>query len=968
MNQHHAVADIVRRGATSLCSLFAFAAPKVHAADRTEGTARAFQWLATCAWLLYTAASNAGVLVLTQHNDPQRTGANLAETVLTPAKVASPDFIQQGSYPVRGQVFAQPLYASGVNVVGQGERNIVFFATAGNMLYAYDADRTGEQAILWSFDAGSGITANAAQLYPGRGADISPEVGIMGTPVIDLAHSTIYFVAMTQPVRGREEFFHTLHAVNITNGQERGSIRITGTIDGGGVFNSARQNQRAALALMGDRVFVAWAGFGDISPYDGLVMSYGTIDSGGGLLKHEQFQVARFDPVLGSRHKSGGIWHSGGGPAIDERNQFMYVVTGNGSSQEAHAGQDFDSSDVKLDSTLRVIDYFTPSFQGFLNDHDLDLSVSGPMIPSEWRDRRGNLVRRLLHGSKQGILYNLNRDNMGHFHADSNPIQQVSVFDEPNPGETKPKLHIHTTPTLWFTGKERRIYVASDWGLGIRAYRMLDDGQLETTPFLTARDDRNRYALNQLSLSANGSQDGVLWTIGCVACVFDNPPDTLAGGKQGILLAYDASRLGSPLFASSALGVFPRFNAVTVANGRVYVPTFSGQVAIFGMRESVSLGTGAMAGRNLLQGNWGRRGNFEMLLPQGSQIGQYARDNDAPAFPWLSLRNFGYRPPPNSLGPTPTSVSFIQSNFKGDGVHGNFEAVVRVAPPLATQPHHLDFWFMDSRTARWSTITPILADGQPISGVTGDPVMLQGNWGQHGNFEMLVPVGTMIRQYVRDNDSPNFPWHLLREFGYRAPPNSLGPTPRSITFFQSSFKGDGVHGNFEAVVRVAPPLATQPHHLDFWFMDSATARWNGPFSMVADGMPIEGVTGDPVMLQGDWGRRGNFEMLVPVGNMIRQYFRDNDDPAFPWHFLREFGYPTLPNTLGSTPRDVTFLQSTFKGDGAHGNFEVIVRVASPVATQPDRLDFWFLDSRTSAWNGPFAVEVGGQPIQGITGF
>jgi hypothetical protein len=261
------------------------------------------------------------------------------------------------------------------------------------------------------------------------------------------------------------------------------------------------------------------------------------------------------------------------------------------------------------------------------------------------------------------------------------------------------------------------------------------------------------------------------------------------------------------------------------------------------LRADAGQRNAATGGRNLLQGNWGRRGNFEMLLPQGALIGQYARNNDDPAFPWLFLRNFGYPPPPHSLGQSPRSVSFIQSNFRGDGVHGNFEALVRVAPPLATQPDHLDFWFMDSATARWNGPFSIIADGRPIEGVTGDPVMLQGNWGRQGNFEMLVPVGNMIRQYVRDNDAPNFPWHFLREFGYRASPNSLGPTPRSVTFLQSNFKGDGVHGNFEVIVRVAPPIATQPDRLDFWFMDSRTAAWNGPLPVEVGGQPIQGITG-----------------------------------------------------------------------------------------------------------------------------
>jgi hypothetical protein len=64
-----------------------------------------------------------------------------------------------------------------------------------------------------------------------------------------------------------------------------------------------------------------------------------------------------------------------------------------------------------------------------------------------------------------------------------------------------------------------------------------------------------------------------------------------------------------------------------------------------------------------------------------------------------------------------------------------------------------------------------------------------------------------------------------------------------MTFIQSNFLGDGVHGNFEAIVRVAPPIATEPDHLDFWFLDSKEFKWNGPFPLSADGQPINGVTG-----------------------------------------------------------------------------------------------------------------------------
>jgi hypothetical protein len=138
---------------------------------------------------------------------------------------------------------------------------------------------------------------------------------------------------------------------------------------------------------------------------------------------------------------------------------------------------------------------------------------------------------------------------------------------------------------------------------------------------------------------------------------------------------------------------------------------------------------------------------------------------------------------------------------------------------------------------------------------------------------------------------------------------------------------------------------------------AAGAAWDGctgfgspnGASLVAVMKPAPARRGNRNFIQENWGRQGNFELLVPRGNMIRQYFRDNDAPGFPWHFLREFGYPVPPNQLGPTPRSVACFQSNFLGDGVHG------------------LDFWFLDSRTSQWNGPFPLSADGQAIDGVTG-
>jgi photosystem II stability/assembly factor-like uncharacterized protein len=371
--------------------------------------------------------------------------------------------------------------------------------------------------------------------------------------------------------------------------------------------------------------------------------------------------------------------------------------------------------------------------------------------------------------------------------------------------------------------------------------------------------------------------------------------------------------------------------------------------------ELVAPSTLVTGNPHLIQGNWGTTGNFEMLVPQWDRIGQFSRDNDDPAFAWHSPRDFAYVARPGQLGQTPRSVTFVQSNFKGDGVHGNFETIVRVAAPIATISDHLDFWYFDSSALRWNGPFPIVADNAPIDTVTGDPSFLQGNWGTNGNFEVLVPRGNMIREYFRNNDDPAFAWHFLREFGYPVRPNEIGPTPRSVTFIQSSFKGDGTHGNFEAIVRVAPALATDPDYLDFFFLDSRTSRWNGPFPILVDGQRITGMTGDPTFIQSNWGMNGNFELLVPQGNVVKQYVRDNDDPQFTWRHLRDFGYPTRPGELGPKPVGVSFIQSNFKGDGTHGNFEAVVHVAPALVNEPDRLDFWYLDSRTSQWHGPFPL-------------
>src|SRR5580700_7915229 len=130
-----------------------------------------------------TAISLGAVNVLTRHNDNQQTGANLSETVLNTSNVAT-NFGKLFTLPVDDQIYAQPLYASQMPIAG-GTHNVVFAATMGNSVYAFDADAPA--GPLWSANfSGSGVPVTNGQVGQmcGTYQDISGNIGIVGTPVI----------------------------------------------------------------------------------------------------------------------------------------------------------------------------------------------------------------------------------------------------------------------------------------------------------------------------------------------------------------------------------------------------------------------------------------------------------------------------------------------------------------------------------------------------------------------------------------------------------------------------------------------------------------------------------------------------------------------------------------------------------------------------------------------------------------
>src|SRR2546425_10654876 len=377
--------------------------------------------LATCKeTLTNTSPTNPqSVAVLTQHNDNTRSGWNDHETALTTSNVNVRQFGAVFTLPVDDQVYAQPLVVGHVSV-GGGDHNVVYIATVNNTLYAYDGDN-GELYWQRSFTApgmrpprNTDMTGACGGTY----TNFSGNIGIVGTPVIDAARGTMYFVARSTT---GSTFVQYLHAVNIVDGSEvaGGPTAITATYGGNGdgsvngaiAFDAQRQNQRQGVTLLNGFLYVTVSSHCDLGAYHGLILGYDAATL-------QQQVVYNATP----NGYAGGMWESGTGMAADAQGN-LYVVTGNGTVGGA-AGPTSPTNGAETPLKLtpaashrQRAGHFTPYDYQYLNDNDLDYGgLGGFLIPNSGY---------YLTGAKDGTLYLLNKDDMGGYLPSSNQVQQV---------------------------------------------------------------------------------------------------------------------------------------------------------------------------------------------------------------------------------------------------------------------------------------------------------------------------------------------------------------------------------------------------------------------------------------------------------------------------------------------------------------------------------------------------------------
>ena len=506
---------------------------------------------------LMASTATGQVSVTTEHNDDSRTGQNVSETFLTPSNVTTKYFGELFTQSVDGLVVAQPLYMPGVVLPTAGTHNVVYVATQHDSVFAFDADNnSGSNASpLWTtsfINPSSGITPESST-DQGCGPETGfTEIGIMGTPAIDATTNTLYVVAKTNE---NGSYIFRLHALDITTGQEKfgGPVAITGSVVnsfGSPVpFVTVHQAQRPGLLLLNGNIYIGFGSNGCDHNAHGWVFAYDAASL-------QQTGVFNTTPDV---REGGSVWQSGAGLAGDSAGNVYLASAALGDFDANTGGMDFGDTVLKLNLSggpLTWVDYFTPANQGFLNSGDLDLGSGGVVLLP---DQAGPNPHLLLACGKEGVIYLVNRDNMGQFNSISdNVVQEIDTAL----GE------VYSVPVYW----NGTVYYVGTQNHTLQAY-LLSNGLLSTQPVAQSIVISSR---GLPSLSANGTTNGIIWLL--------RGPST----KAPLLTAFDAGNLAI-LYSSNqaagnrdSVGPIAHFATPSVANGKVYVGTTS-QLVIYGL-------------------------------------------------------------------------------------------------------------------------------------------------------------------------------------------------------------------------------------------------------------------------------------------------------------------------------------------------------------------------------------------------
>jgi hypothetical protein len=536
---------------------------------------------AASANVLFTATSGAlahtatlaltvgGVNVTTYHYDNARDGWNGSETVLTQQNVNFNTFGKLRELPVDGKVDGQPLYVSGLSIAGQAH-NVLIAVTEHASVYAFDAD-AGTQ--LWQVSA---LGASETTSDDHGCGQISPEIGITDTPVIDRANGpngTVFFVATSKDASSN--YHQRLHALDLSTGAElAGSpseIQASfpgngnGSTNGTQIFAPGQYAERVGLLLMNGQLYMAWTSHCDDDPYTGWIMAYSETT----LLQTSVLNVTPNGPSTPHfANGEGSVWMGGAGLAGDTQGN-IFFLDANGTFDSTFtaggfpASGDFGNSFIKLSTTGNVLaaaDFFAAYNLQAESDADTDLGSGGAMLLPDLTDAKGVVHHLAVGAGKDTNIYVVDRDNMGKFNNSINNIYQ-ELPDALSGGAFSMAAFFNNT--VYYSGN----------GDHLKAFP-ITNAMLATTP-TSVSASTFAYPGATPSISSNGAQNGIVWVV-----------ETQSGA--GILHAYDPANVATELYDSNQAAngrdnfTFNKYVPPMIANGKVYVGTPS-SVAVFGL-------------------------------------------------------------------------------------------------------------------------------------------------------------------------------------------------------------------------------------------------------------------------------------------------------------------------------------------------------------------------------------------------
>ena len=499
--------------------------------------------------------------VVTYHYNVARQGQNTLETVLTPANVNSTTFGKLGFFTVDGKVDAQPLYLYKMPI-GPSLRNTLYVVTENDSAYAFDAD-SGAQ--LWKVSAApSGETPSDDHGC----SQISPQIGITNTPVIDRLRGPRHHLLCRHDKDSSGKYHQRLHALDLTTGAEQfgGPAEITASYPGSGdnsqngqvIFDPAKYAERVGLLAYGGKIYLAFTSHCDSRPYTGWLMAYDA-------LTLAQTSVLNVTP----NGYEGAIWMAGAGLAADPQGN-IYFLDGNGTFDTTLNAQgfplngDYGNSFMKvaISPQLTVADYFTMHNTVQESSADEDLGSGGAMVLPDLTDNQGQVHHLAVGAGKDGNIYVVNRDNMGKF----NPNNDSAIYQELDgvlPGG------VWAMPAYF----NNTVYYGNVGGK-LKAFSIAN-AMLPNAP-TSQSSNTFAYPGTTPSVSASGASNGIVWAV--------------ENSNPAVLHAYDATNLSNELYNSNQAGSRDQFGAgnkfITplIANGKVFVGTTNG-VAKFGLLQ-----------------------------------------------------------------------------------------------------------------------------------------------------------------------------------------------------------------------------------------------------------------------------------------------------------------------------------------------------------------------------------------------